>query len=73
MGSELLGPGDGFFVGADVPYTYTPGEEGVEVLEIRPSNAFDIKVMGNTAALQEKFMQTVIGRQDAWAKETRPR
>ena len=24
LGSEELGPGDGFFLGVDVPYTYVP-------------------------------------------------
>jgi quercetin dioxygenase-like cupin family protein len=70
MGHEVLRAGDGFFIPADVPYTYTVGEEGVELLEIRPSNAFDIKVKGNMAALQEKFMQTVVSRQQDWAQET---
>ena len=47
IGTEELGKGDGFFVGADVPYAYTPGADGVEILEFRASNAFDIKLLAN--------------------------
>ena len=31
-------PGDGFFVGRDVPYNYRPGPDGVEVLEFRTAD-----------------------------------
>ncbi|MEW9855426.1 cupin domain-containing protein [Novosphingobium sp. M1R2S20] len=72
MGQELLGPGDGFFVGANVPYTYTPGEEGVALLEIRPSNSFDIKVPGDMAMLRAKSAKIMLDRQEAWAGETSP-
>ena len=33
LGTETLGAGDGFFIGAGKAYRYTPGPEGVEVLE----------------------------------------
>ena len=72
IGHEELRAGDGFFVGADVPYTYVPGEEGVELLEIRPSNSFDIKVMGNWPVTQAKVLKTVQARQAAWAQEANP-
>lgn len=35
MGSQRLGPGDGFFVPNEMPYKYKAGPEGVEVLEFR--------------------------------------
>lgn len=35
MGSQRLGPGDGFFVPNGMPYKYKAGPEGVEVLEFR--------------------------------------
>lgn len=72
MGQEELRAGDGFFVGANVPYTYLPGDEGVEMLEIRPSNSFDIKVMGNSPAMQSRFLETVQARQEAWTQESAP-
>jgi len=43
MGKRELGPGDGFFVPADQPYTYRVGGSGVKLLEFRHSTAFDTK------------------------------
>ncbi|MCH2173415.1 hypothetical protein MK489_21785 [Myxococcota bacterium] len=45
LGSQTLGPGDGFFVPADHPYGYTAGPEGVRVLEIRNGPKFDMQVL----------------------------
>jgi hypothetical protein len=36
MGNHVLRPGDGFWVTDDMPYRYTAGPNGVELLEIRP-------------------------------------
>jgi hypothetical protein len=72
IGTENLGKGDGFFVGASVPYTYTPGPEGVEVLEFRGSSAFDIKVLANSPAFWAKALQTAQDKKDAWATEAAP-
>lgn len=72
MGQEVLRAGDGFFVGADVPYAYIPGEEGVELLEIRPSNSFDIQVKGDRTALAERFARTVASCQSKWSGEISP-
>ena len=70
IGQEELGPGDGFFVGSDVPYAYTPGPEGVEVLEFRTSNAFNIRVLANNPLFWDKAVETVRKQQSAWASET---
>lgn len=72
IGSEELGKGDGFMVGAGVPYTYTPGPEGVEVLEFRGSNAFDIKLLANNPAFWEKAVETVTAKRGDWASEGMP-
>lgn len=72
MGEDVLRAGDGFFVGANVPYTYTPGPDGVEILEFRPSNAFNIKVLGDAAKVTEKSMAKVASRQRAWSTEHAP-
>jgi quercetin dioxygenase-like cupin family protein len=45
LGSQQLGPGDGFFIPANHPYGYTAGPEGVRVLEIRNGANFDMKVL----------------------------
>jgi len=44
MGRRELGPGDGFFLPADQPYTYHAGPKGVKLLEFRHQTAFDLKV-----------------------------
>lgn len=72
VGNEALGPGDGFFLGADVPYAYVPGEQGVEVLEFRASDHFDFK----THAKSKAYWQTAVAKMAAarvgWLDETRP-
>ena len=72
IGTEELGPGDGFFVGASVPYTYTPGEGGVEVLEIRTANLFDIKLLVNNPAWWDKAADRLREVQPRWPQETAP-
>ncbi len=72
LGSEELGPGDGFFVGSDVPYHYTPGEAGVELLEFRTTNAFGIKLLANNPAFWAKAAETVRARKDIWREEVGP-
>lgn len=72
IGTEELGPGDGFFLGTDVPYTYVPGEKGVEVLEFRTSDNFDFKSLGNTPAWLEKAVQSLRANRDNWPSEPTP-
>jgi hypothetical protein len=72
FGREELGVGDGFFVGKDVPYTYTAGAAGVEVLEFRAADVFDIKVLANNPAFWDTAVETVRSRQSRWAQEPRP-
>ena len=66
IGTESLGPGDGFFVGSDVPYAYTPGDQGVELLEFRSSNAFDIKLLANNPDWWGKAVSTINARKPGW-------
>ena len=72
LGSEELGAGDGFFVGADVPYTYTPGPQGVEVLEFRTADRFDIRVLAKNPAFWAKALMTVGDKREGWKGETPP-
>lgn len=72
LGTEELGPGDGFFVGSDVPYTYKPGPNGVEVLEFRTKSRFDIRFMGKTEAYWDKTARVLAERQDDWVNERPP-
>jgi hypothetical protein len=73
FGTEELGAGDGFFVGKAVPYTYTPGPEGVEVLEIRTADKFDIKVLtGSNPAFWDKALENLLAAKTAWPEQTPP-
>lgn len=72
LGTEELGPGDGFFVGKDVPYTYRPGSAGVEVLEFRATNAFDIRVLADNQLFWEQAVHTAVQQRSAWSTEKPP-
>jgi hypothetical protein len=41
LGSQVLKPGDGFFVPNGMPYKYRAGPEGVEILEFRAGGGID--------------------------------
>ena len=68
IGTEELGPGDGFFVGAEVPYAYTAGDQGVEVLEFRSVGTFDIKLLAGDA-FWRKAAERARSKQEAWSAE----
>lgn len=72
IGKEQLEVGDGFFVGKEVPYTYKPGAAGVEVLEFRAADVFNIKILANNPAFWDKAVESVRSHRGAWAKEMRP-
>lgn len=72
VGHEVLGVGDGFFVGSGVPYTYTPGPEGCEVLEFRHTDKIDIHFK-NSRKAWEKAVESLAARRDAWRREVPPR
>jgi hypothetical protein len=72
IGTEELGPGDGFFVGADMPYTDVPGEKGVEVLEFRDSNHFDLKVLANNADYWRNALAGLQRDRQAWPAQGAP-
>jgi hypothetical protein len=70
LGTEELKAGDGFFLGGGVPYTYTPGDKGVEVLEFRTANTFDIRLMASNPAFWAKAAETFREKRDVWPTET---
>ena len=71
MGTEAMGEGDGFFLPAGTPYTYTIGEKGVELLEFRTQEDFDIQFKGKTDAYWEKLLEKLKAEQPKW-KEALP-
>jgi hypothetical protein len=72
IGTEELGPGDGFFLGSDVPYAYVPGEDGVEVLEFRTSDRYDFKSQARNAAYWEKTLASLLAARGKWPDEQVP-
>ncbi len=71
MGTEEMEAGDGFFLPAETPYTYTIGDGGVELLEFRTQEEFDIQFKGKTDAYWEKMLEKLRAEQPKW-KETLP-
>jgi hypothetical protein len=72
FGSTDLGPRDCFFVPADVPYTYRPGPEGVEVLEVRHVGQFNFVNLSKNAAFWAKAAETIAANIEGWKVATRP-
>jgi hypothetical protein len=72
LGTEQLGKGDGFFVGSGVPYHYTPGDEGVEVLEFRTADRFNICFQGKTKAFWDKTADAVRRERINWPGQLPP-
>lgn len=72
LGTETLGPRDGFFVGANVPYTYTAGPEGVEILEFRHATQVDNILHGRGDAFWKKAAETIALRREEWKTAPRP-
>lgn len=72
LGSEVLGKGDGFFVPADGAYAYTPGPDGVEVLEFRTAERFNIRFLVGNPAFWSKALATIEAERGAWAVQHPP-
>jgi hypothetical protein len=72
IGTETLGAGDGFFVPRDAAYTYVPGPDGVEVLEFRHEEHFNIKFLAGSGAFWAKALETVRAERPRWATQIRP-
>ena len=72
VGSEMLGKGDGFFVPAGTPYTFTTGPDGVEFIEYRHANAWNIVFKYRNPESWAKAATTAGDRRDAWQTEQQP-
>jgi len=72
LGNEVLGKGDGFFVPANVPYTYLPvGDNGVEILEFRHSGSFNFKSLSK-GNFWNKAIETCKSEQQGWQNAISP-
>ena len=72
LGTETLSAGDGFFVPPNAAYAYVPGPEGVEVLEFRNADHFNIRFMAGNPAFWEKALETVRAERPGWGVQPRP-
>jgi len=72
LGTGTLGAGDGFFVGSEVPYAYTPGEQGVELLEFRTAEQFNIRWLANNKGFWDKTVGAIAAQQSQWQGERPP-
>lgn len=72
LGSEVLGKGDGFFVPKDAAYAYVPGPEGVEVLEFRTADHFNIRFLAGNPSFWAKALATVEAERPGWARQRPP-
>lgn len=72
IGTQELGPGDGFYIDPNTPYIYTPGPDGVEVLEFRDTDRFDIRIRGRNVKWWHKALEKLKLSKLAWPAQTRP-
>ena len=70
--TETLGTGDGFFLPAKTPCSYTPGPQGVEVLEIRKAGEFNIRFVSKRQEFWDKTVATVKANREKWEMEQPP-
>ena len=72
LGTEELGPRDGFFVPANAPYSYRAGPEGVELLEFRHATQFNFNVLAKSEAFWKRAVETVQARSEEWRTARMP-
>lgn len=72
LGTETLGPGDGFFIEANVPYTYTPGPEGLEILEFRHASHFNFVNHARNENFYTRAEKTISDNLEGWRNAQPP-
>ena len=72
MGTEELGARDSFFLPANVPYTYKPGPDGVELLEIRHAASFNFVNLAKGEGFWDKAVEMTASHREAWQTVKRP-
>ena len=66
LGKRVLRAGEGFFVTAGAPYTYTAGPDGVQVLEFRVATAFDMTILDQTPERWRPVIEAVQANRERW-------
>lgn len=72
FGTESLSPGDGVLVPSNTPYTFSTGDDGVEFLEFRTKDQFDIKILAKNKAYWDKAVKQIVANKDVWEAAIRP-
>ena len=72
FGNQVLTAGDGLFIPADAPYTYSVGPRGAEILEFRDSSRFDITVKDGTEQGWERLVSICAANKEQWRRESPP-
>jgi mannose-6-phosphate isomerase-like protein (cupin superfamily) len=72
LGTAELGPRDCFFVPSGVPYTYKPGPDGVELLEIRHDPHFNFVNLAKGAGFWAKAAESCATHSEDWKTAERP-
>lgn len=72
MGTETLGARDSFFLPGGTPYSYKPGPDGVELLEIRNSTHFNFVNLAKGEAFWAKALETVEANRADWKNAKLP-
>ena len=73
LGTEWLGPGDGVFLPDATPYTFTIGDEGLELLEFRTSDDTNFRAFDHAPAWWDKAVKAVRENRAAWQAAAPPR
>ncbi|MFV0309911.1 MAG: cupin domain-containing protein [Desertimonas sp.] len=72
VGKDTLGKGDGMFVPADTSYTFETGIDGVEFIEFRHENAWNIVFKYRKQESWDKAADAARTRSDGWRTEKQP-
>ena len=67
LGTVTLHPRDGFFLPANTPYTYKPGDQGVELLEFRVAEKFNFESLMDTVKFWDKAAAISAENREAWS------
>ena len=65
LGNRVVGAGAGFFVPADAPYAYSAGPDGIQILEFRNVDSFDMKIT-ESLPRWDAIIDVVRANSEAW-------
>ena len=72
FGTQVLRPGDGLFIPADDAYTLEAGPDGVEFLEFRTQQNFNMVFKNNDPVHLERMAEAFNANKANWPGEPRP-